>query len=104
MDAELKREVRFLTTRLGAIIREQAGDRIFDHVEQIRQLAKTIRASRDPTAIRAKRRRIAGLTTAEAHQVAHAFSLFFQYGRQDSFVLSGAWSFGSPIIAAGERK
>ena len=78
MDAELKREVRFLTTRLGAIIREQAGDRIFDHVEQIRQLAKTIRASRDPAAIHAKRRRIAGLTTAEAHQVAHAFSLFFQ--------------------------
>jgi phosphoenolpyruvate carboxylase len=78
MDAELKREVRFLTTRLGAIIREQAGERVFDHVEQLRQLAKTIRASHDPAAIRAKRRCIAALTAAEAHQVAHAFSLFFQ--------------------------
>lgn len=78
MDAQLKKEVRFLTTRLGAIIREQAGDRVFDHVEQIRQLAKSIRASHDPAVIRAKRRRIAGLTAAEAYQVAHAFSLFFQ--------------------------
>jgi phosphoenolpyruvate carboxylase len=78
VDADLKREVRFLTTRLGAIIREQAGDRVFDHVEEIRQLAKAIRASHDLSAIRAKGRRIAGLTSSEAYQVAHAFSLFFQ--------------------------
>ena len=78
MDAELKKEVRFLTTRLGAIIREQAGDRVFNHVEQIRQLAKAIRDNHDPATIRAKRRRISGLTTADAYQVAHAFSLFFQ--------------------------
>jgi len=78
VDTQLKREVRFLTTRLGAIIREQAGDRVFDHLEQIRQLAKTIRATHDPVAIRAKRRRVAGLSTTEAFQIAHAFSLFFQ--------------------------
>ena len=78
MDEQLKKEVRFMTTRLGAILREQAGDRIFQHVEQLRQLAKKIRASHDPSDIRAKRRRIAGLTTADAHKVAHAFSLFFQ--------------------------
>jgi phosphoenolpyruvate carboxylase len=78
VDTELKKEVRFLTTRLGAIIREQAGDRIFNHVEQIRQLAKAIRGSHDPATIRAKRRRIASLTTSDAYQVAHAFSLFFQ--------------------------
>src|SRR5688500_17455609 len=29
MDAQLKQEIRFLTTRLGAIVREQAGDKIF---------------------------------------------------------------------------
>jgi phosphoenolpyruvate carboxylase len=63
---------------LGAIVREQAGDRIYDHIEQIRLLAKSVRATHDPIAIRAKRRRIAALTAAEAHQVAHAFSLFFQ--------------------------
>ena len=78
MDTQLKKEVRFLTTRLGAIIREQAGDHVFNHVEQIRQLAKAIRGGHDLTIIRSKRRRIAGLTTAEAYQVAHAFSLFFQ--------------------------
>jgi phosphoenolpyruvate carboxylase len=78
VDTKLKREVRLLTTRLGAIIREQAGERLFDHVEQVRQLSKTVRATHDPATIRAKRRHIASLTSAEAYQVAHAFSLFFQ--------------------------
>ncbi|HUI05616.1 MAG TPA: phosphoenolpyruvate carboxylase [Verrucomicrobiae bacterium] len=78
MDAQLKHEVRFLTTRLGAIIREQAGDRVFDHIEQIRKLAKAIRDNHDLASIRSKRRLIARLTITEANQVAHAFSLFFQ--------------------------
>lgn len=78
MDAQLKKEVRFLTTRLGAIIREQAGERVYDHVEQIRQLAKTIRAHHDKASIRAKRRLVAKLSRREADRVAHAFSLFFQ--------------------------
>jgi phosphoenolpyruvate carboxylase len=70
--------VRFITTRLGGIIREQAGDAAFDHVEQLRQLAKAIRAQHDRGSIRAKRRLVAGLTAGEAYDVAHAFSLFFQ--------------------------
>ena len=47
MDQQLRQEVRFITTRLGAIIREQAGAVAFDNVEQLRQLAKAIRAQRD---------------------------------------------------------
>ena len=78
MDPQLKQEVRFITTRLGAIIREQAGDRVFDHVEQIRGLSKAIRERQDPRDIRAKRRLVAGFTIRDANQVAHAFSLFFQ--------------------------
>jgi phosphoenolpyruvate carboxylase len=78
MDEQLRQEVRFITTRLGDIIREQAGDAAFDHVEQLRQLAKAIRAQHDRPSIRAKRRLVAGLTTGEAYEVAHAFSLFFQ--------------------------
>lgn len=78
MDQQLKQEVRFITTRLGDIIREQAGVVAFGHVEQLRQLAKTIRAQHDRGSIRAKRRLVAGLTADEAYDVAHAFSLFFQ--------------------------
>jgi phosphoenolpyruvate carboxylase len=78
MDATLRSEVRFITTRLGNIIREQAGDAAFGHVEKMRQLSKAIRARRDRASIRMKRRLVADLSTDEAYQVAHAFSLFFQ--------------------------
>jgi phosphoenolpyruvate carboxylase len=78
MDATLRSEVRFITTRLGNIIREQAGEVAFSHVEKLRQLSKAIRARHDGASIRAKRRLVADLSTLEAYQVAHAFSLFFQ--------------------------
>jgi phosphoenolpyruvate carboxylase len=78
MDQQLRSEVRFMTTRLGDIIREQAGQIAFSHVEQIRHLAKEIRLHHDRASIHAKRRLVAALTTREAYQVAHAFSLFFQ--------------------------
>ena len=78
MDEQLRREVRFLTSRLGEIIREQAGGRVFEHVERLRRLAKAIRAQPEPGAIRTKRRLVARLSLEEAYQVAHAFSLFFQ--------------------------
>ncbi|MEI6084115.1 MAG: phosphoenolpyruvate carboxylase [Verrucomicrobiota bacterium] len=78
MDEQLKQEVRFITTRLGAMIREQAGAAAFEQVEQLRQLAKTIRAQDNRGRLQSKRHLVAGLKTSEAHQVAHAFSLFFQ--------------------------
>jgi phosphoenolpyruvate carboxylase len=78
MDDQLRKEVRFITTRLGAIIREQAGADILEKVERLRQLAKAIRAKQDPGRIRAKRNLVAGLSLREAYAVAHAFSLFFQ--------------------------
>jgi phosphoenolpyruvate carboxylase len=78
MDEQLRQEVRFLTSRLGGIVREQAGVRVFDRVERLRRLSKAIRAQPDPAAIRTKRRLVASLGLVEAYQVAHAFSLFFQ--------------------------
>ncbi|MCE9613090.1 MAG: phosphoenolpyruvate carboxylase [Lentisphaerae bacterium] len=78
MDERLRREVRFITTRLGGIVREQAGELAFTHTEQLRQLAKTIRNHPDRQTIRAKRRLVARLGIEEAYRVAHAFSLFFQ--------------------------
>ncbi|MBE7561121.1 phosphoenolpyruvate carboxylase [bacterium] len=67
-----------MTTRLGAMIREQAGERLFERIEQVRLLSKAIRQKQDRAAIRAKRRLLSRLSLPEAHQVAHAFSLFFQ--------------------------
>jgi len=78
MDAALKRDVRFLTTRLGEIIREQAGERIYEHVEQFRKLSKEARTRHDPEHTVALGKLARGLTAGEADQVAHAFSLFFQ--------------------------
>jgi phosphoenolpyruvate carboxylase len=78
MDDQLRRDVDAVVTRLGLIIREQAGARTFDRVERLRRLSKAVRARRDRTAIRAKRRLIASLDPDGARDVAHAFSLFFQ--------------------------
>lgn len=78
MDPQLRREVRFLTTRLGDIIREQAGEVVFAQIERLRHLAKAVRAHGQPADRRAARRLVARLSLEDAHQVAHAFSLFFQ--------------------------
>ena len=78
MDAQLPREVRFLTARLGAIVREQAGAATFGHFDELRRLARVIRARHDWASIRAKRRLVARLRVPEARAVAHASSLFFQ--------------------------
>ncbi len=78
MEATLKREVRFLTTRLGDIVREQAGSRIFADVEKLRKLSKAIRQRPDRASIQAKRRLVARLAVPDGFQIGHAFSLFFQ--------------------------
>ena len=81
MDAELRREVRTLPTRLGDIIREQAGPKVFRHVEDIRRLSRDVRegaAKGEAAALRRLVRKVDTLTDDEAYQVAHAFSLFFQ--------------------------
>jgi len=77
MDAQQKQEVRFLTTRLGDIIREQAGEGVFQSVEQIRKTTKAIRLKHDAVTVRSLRRAVGALRGDEAYQVAHAFSLFF---------------------------
>jgi phosphoenolpyruvate carboxylase len=78
MDPELANDVRFLTTRLGDIIREQAGQDVFEHVEQIRRLSKLIREQGRAADVDEALALIAGMPEHEAYLVAHAFSLFFQ--------------------------
>ncbi len=77
MNEQLRQEVRFLTTRLGAMVREQSGGKVFSAIEVLRNVAKQIRQSPDPPLVEAKERAIQHLSPEEAAAVAHAFSLFF---------------------------
>jgi phosphoenolpyruvate carboxylase len=77
MDEKLRREVRLLTTRLGAMVQEQCGPETFAAIESLRQLAKQFRQSLDPAILEAKQREVERLSLTRATEVAHAFSLFF---------------------------
>jgi phosphoenolpyruvate carboxylase len=78
MDTRLSDEVRFLTTRLGAIIAEQAGTEIFACVEELRRLAKREREAPGSCDAQAMLDLVDTLQPGDAYAVAHAFSLFFQ--------------------------
>jgi phosphoenolpyruvate carboxylase len=77
MDESLRQEVRFLTTRLGAIVQEQCGAKTFQAIEHLRKLAKQIRKSHDPKLLELKESAVRELSSRRATEVAHAFSLFF---------------------------
>jgi phosphoenolpyruvate carboxylase len=77
MNERLRQEVRFLTTRLGALVREQSGPEVFAAIEVLRKVAKQIRQNPDPKLLRTKEREVNRLSVADAAEVAHAFSLFF---------------------------
>ena len=77
MDENLRREVRLLTTRLGALIREQSGRKTFEAIETLRQLSKQLRQTSDPELLAASDREVRSLPLQRAADVAHAFSLFF---------------------------
>ncbi len=78
MDQQLREEVRFMTTRLGQIVRELAGEATFETVERLRKLTKTIRQNPQPRKIDEVKQRVAECSREDATQIAHAFSLFFQ--------------------------
>jgi phosphoenolpyruvate carboxylase len=77
MQETLRQEVRYLTTRLGSIVQEQCGPKIFAAIENLRTLSKQIRQHSDPSILEAKDQAVSRLTVAEAAEIAHAFSLFF---------------------------
>lgn len=78
MDQQLRDEVRFITTRLGNIVREQAGEPTFRHIEQLRRRAKELRGTGEFEKAEKLQQQVARLPVGEAHRIAHAFSLFFQ--------------------------
>ncbi|MCG3176547.1 MAG: Phosphoenolpyruvate carboxylase [Candidatus Omnitrophica bacterium] len=74
----LRKDVRYLTTLLGDVIREQEGERLFATIELVRSLAKKIRTSPQPSLVTELRRVIRGLSLEESLKVARAFTIYFQ--------------------------
>ena len=77
-DSGLRKDVRFLTTLLGDVIREQEGEKLFSKIEQIRLLAKNIRQNSDPKMIAEQKKLIESLDLDEAYKIARAFTIYFQ--------------------------
>lgn len=75
---QLKKDVRFLTTLLGDIVRQQEGEKFFQKVEQIRLLSKKIRTHSKDEDLAAMRKLVEDLDLDEAHKVARAFTIYFQ--------------------------
>ena len=73
---ELREDVRFLGRILGEVIREQAGERIYDLVENIRRLAVQFRRGTDPEAGTKMNRLLNRLTPEQTNSVVRAFSYF----------------------------
>ncbi len=74
----LRKDVRFLTTLLGDVIREQEGKRLFDIIEEIRKTSKAIRTHHDPRLVKKLEKLIDSLSLDDAYKVARAFTIFFQ--------------------------
>lgn len=76
--SDLKKDVRFLTTLLGDVIREQEGEALFLKVEKIRKIAKEIRENSKSELIAEVQKIIHSLETEEAYKIARAFTIYFQ--------------------------
>lgn len=69
--------IHFLGHLLGDVIREQAGDELFDLEEHIRLLAKELRSTGQPELLTEIQSITAKLTTAEALVLIKSFSIYF---------------------------
>lgn len=74
----LRKDVRFLTTLLGDLIRSQEGDKLLQKIELIRTLAKKIHSRPTQENIEEQRNIIRSLDPEEAYKVARAFTMYFQ--------------------------
>jgi len=77
IDSGLRKDVRFLTTLLGDVIREQEGDKLFAKIEQIRTLSKT-RHDSGAAKINELKKLIRSLELDEAYKIARSFTIYFQ--------------------------
>ena len=84
-EAPLRRDVRSLGTLLGEVLREQAGDEVFNLVEQLRKLAIERRDAdynHDSATAKSKLQQalflVHGLSNETAYQLARAFGFYFE--------------------------
>jgi phosphoenolpyruvate carboxylase len=75
-DAALRDDVRTLGAMLGAVLREQGGDALFDRVESCRQAARRRRAG-DDTAEAELTELLGGMPPRFAGEIIRAFSAYF---------------------------
>lgn len=75
-DAPLIEDIRLLGQILGAIIREQEGEEVFERIEKIRRLSVAFERNADVEAGRELDDSLRSLTSEEAVLVARAFSYF----------------------------
>ncbi len=76
LDLPLREDIRYLGRILGDTIREQAGPKVFDLVERIRQSAIRYRRDQDGRSLRTLERTIGALGQDDATNVVRAFSYF----------------------------
>ncbi len=88
-EAPLRRDVRCLGRLLGQVLREQAGTRLYDAVEELRQMAIAHReaTAADPSPesgagevarLRQAATRVARLSPADAESLTRAFAIYFE--------------------------
>ena len=77
-ESTFQQDYEHITQRLHAIIREQEGDLIHSHIEQIRALAQASRNHGDRASLVAKRALLEAIDEPTAYRLVHAFSLYFQ--------------------------
>lgn len=75
-NAPLREDVRLLGEELGAVLRQQAGDPLFDTVETIRQAAVESRGGQGEMPVKRLRQLLAPLDDETLLEVARAFSQF----------------------------
>ena len=86
-DAPLRRDVRSLGVLLGEVLKEQAGEKLFEAVEELRllliehreQRSSQATGSRSPDELMDRARKIVSrLTIAQAHEMTKAFAIYFE--------------------------
>jgi phosphoenolpyruvate carboxylase len=74
----LRRDIRFLGNILGEVLVHQGGTELFENVESIREMSKSLRTDgSDPGLFEAFKQKIRSLNPGLRHQVIRAFSIYF---------------------------
>ncbi|MDT5270096.1 MAG: phosphoenolpyruvate carboxylase [Acidobacteriota bacterium] len=81
-EAPLRRDVRSLGRLLGAVLKEQAGEALFDAVEELRSLTSAQRESSDAAereALMSRAESVVGRASVEeAYRLTKAFAIYFE--------------------------